>query len=66
MDRLEYKMAGTPMIQHVSLWRRRTVPDFNLCCVHRILPLIQTRETSKLDSKQENQSNEQQVRVSGL
>lgn len=51
-------MAGTPVICHAFVRCRRMIHGSNQ--IRRPdLPLTQTRETSELNSKKENQSNEQ-------
>ncbi len=52
---LEHKVAGTPIIRHAPIGRRRMVHGFGESCSRSELPLTKTGETGQLDSKEENQ-----------
>lgn len=54
-------MAGTPIICHSPIRRRRKIHGFDDSCSRYVLPLPKTSETRQLDSEEKNQPDEQQI-----
>lgn len=58
---LEHKMAGTPVIRHTSIGKRRRIPSCDETRGRPGLPFTKTGETGQLDSKEENQTDKQYI-----
>jgi len=54
-DRLKYKMAGTPIIDHVFIRWRGKVRHFDLGVSGSEWPLTETSEARELASEEKNQ-----------
>ena len=57
-------MAGTPIICHGPIGRRRKIQCFDETCCRSYLRLTKTGKTGQLDSKEENQPDQQHISFS--
>lgn len=59
-------MAGTSIICHGPMGRRRKIQCFDETCCRSYLRLTKTGKTGQLDSKEENQPDQQHIFLSSF